>query len=490
MVKGSGEEIAALLASAQAALAAGAPESAAASYLRALELDPGAGQIMAALGSVRQGQNRVDEASEAYERAIALGFDDFAVRSNLGTIASATGDYDAAIAHLTRASELAPHESAPLVNLGLALVECGRHADSLAVFDAAEARGGATAEVRWNRAAARLALGDYTRGWGDYEARWQIEQMRDAWRALPAPEWRGEDLSGKTLYLWHEQGFGDTLQFCRYVTLAAARGARVILDVQAPLARLCEGLAGVAEISTASAPQGFDYHAPLLGLPHAFGTTLATIPSTLPYLAPTPADVAMRAARLGPRRRARIGLAWSSAIRRHNDAARNTDVSRSLPLAMLAPLAALDVEFHSLQIGDGSAEALTPPRGMHLIGDTASLADFADTAALMANLDAVVAVDTAAAHLAGALGRPLFVLLNSAPSWRWLIDRTDSPWYPGARLYRQHVRNDWRAPVAELTRDLAVWLDARDVSGGKGVRGANWLARAWSAVTGRARSGM
>ena len=488
-MKGLGEDIAALLASAQAALAAGAPDAAAASYLRALELDPGAGQIMAALGSVRQGQNRIDDASEAYERAIALGFDDFAVRSNLGTIASATGDYEAAIAHLTRASELAPQESAPLVNLGLALVECGRHTDSLAVFDAAEARGGASAEVRWNRAAARLALGDYARGWGDYEARWQIEQMRDAWRTFAAPEWRGEDLAGKTLYLWHEQGFGDTLQFCRYASLAAALGARVILEVQPQLARLCESLAGVAEIATVPRSQGFDYHAPLLGLPHAFGTTLATTPATLPYLAPTPVDVALRAARMGPRRRPRIGLAWSSAIRRHNDAARNTDVSRSLPLAMLAPLAALDVEFHSLQIGDGSVEALTPPRGMRLVDDTASLADFADTAALMANLDAVVAVDTAAAHLAGALGCPLFVLLNSAPSWRWLIDRADSPWYPGARLYRQRVRNDWRAPVAELTRDLAVWLDARDVSGGKGARSTGWFTRAWSAATGRARSG-
>ena len=454
------EDIARLLAAAGRHIAAAELDAAAACYAKVMALDPGLGQVFAAYGSVRQQQDRLDEARAAYEKALSLGFDDFAVRCNLGSIAQAEGEYEEAVLHLEAAAERAPGAAAPLVNLGLTLVELGRHRDSLAHFEAALARGGFDDEVRWNRSAARLALGDYAGGWGDFESRWRIAQMRPLWREYPRPQWRGESLAGKTLFLWHEQGLGDTVQFCRYASLAAARGARVLLQVQPELARLCAGLAGVEVVAGTPLPDQYDYHSPLMSLPLAFSTLADNIPAQMPYLRADPVDVGAWAARLGAPRKPRVGVVWSSGIRRHNEALRHAGVSKTIPLAVLAPLAGLDAQFHSLQIGDGSAEARAAPGTLSLIDNTAELRDFADTAALMANLDAVVSVDTAVAHVAAAMGLPTFVLLKNAPCWRWFVGRSDSPWYPTMRLFRQQHRNDWRAPVAQLTTALGHFLDA------------------------------
>jgi hypothetical protein len=453
---------------------AGELEAAAGLYARVLEHDPAAAQVAAALGGVLQRLERCDEAVAAYRQAIAAGIEDPAVYSNLGVIANAEGDRDAAIAHFERAAALAPAMAAPLVNLALAMIDTGRDAESLPLLEAASARGGFDDEIRWNRAAARLGLGDFAGGWQDYEARWRMPALRGARRDMVVPQWRGESLEGKNLHLWHEQGFGDTVQFCRYAALAAARGARVILEVQPALRRLCARLAGVAEVVDAAPdPVRADFHSPLLSLPLAFGTRTDTIPATLPYLHAPPAELARWGALLGPKRRPRVGLVWSTATRGHRGAMLQSIVNRSVPITLLAPLCGLDADFHSLQLGPGAEEAGRAPRGLHLIDHTGHIRDFADTAACMAGLDAVVSVDTAAAHVAAATGVPAFVLLRHAPCWRWRIDAATSPWYPGIRLFRQKSPNDWRAPVADLVAELDAFL--RGLPSGSSPEG--WRSR-------------
>ncbi len=270
-------------------------------------------------------------------------------------------------------------------------------------------------------------------------------------RDFAQPQWRGEDIAGKTILLHAEQGFGDTIQFVRYAPLVAAKGASVILEAPDSLMPLLDGFNGVTTmIAHGQALPPFDLHCPLMSLPLAFGTTLATIPENGPYLRAPAERLEKWRTRLGALSGKRVGLVWSGKPAHKND--RN----RSIALSRLAPLLAVaGVNFVSLQQDYRDADRAELANYPQLVRLDRELADFADTAAAVAALDLVITVDTAVAHLAGAMGKPVWILLSHVLDWRWLLERSDSPWYPSARLYRQAAIGDWDGVIARLAQDLA-----------------------------------
>ena len=293
-----------------------------------------------------------------------------------------------------------------------------------------------------------LALGELVEGWLLYE--WRARRSDGpAARSFSKPLWEGENVRGKRLLLHAEQGQGDAIQFSRYATIAAARGATVILEVPQALNTLLRGIDGVsAVVSSGSALPEYDLHCPLMRLPLVFGTTLATIPAATPYISADPQTLARWSTKLGPRKRMRVGLVWTGNPLHHNDS------NRSIPFDVLAPLLDLPADWICLHkdLSGEDRDALTErPAIRHFADD---IADFADTAALTQHCDMVISVDTAVAHLAGALGKPLWLLLPSFPDWRWLIEREDSPWYPTARLFRQSALGDWASVVERVKREI------------------------------------
>jgi hypothetical protein len=306
--------------------------------------------------------------------------------------------------------------------------------------------------ARRSAAYCRLLMGDFAQGWMQHESRWEASDVVFRRRHADRPLWLGvEPVAGKTVLLHAEQGFGDTLQFCRYASLVAARGATVVLEVPAALKTVLASLHGVSRVVSESDTQlPFDFQCPLMSLPLAFGTDLNTVPAETPYLRADADRVQTWKARLdeaGGRGRLRIGLAWSGNPHHKNDE------NRSMSLATLAPLYGLDATFVSLQpdVRQDDAGVLAQSGILDFRGE---LRDFADTAALMQALDLVISVDTSVAHLAGALGRPLWILLPRVPDWRWLLDREDSPWYPGARLFRQDRPGDWPVVIEHVAQAL------------------------------------
>jgi len=306
------------------------------------------------------------------------------------------------------------------------------------------------ADAHFLKGLASLATGDFERGWIEYEWRRKAQSLKNTERDFAQPRWLSvEDIAGRTILLHSEQGFGDTIQFCRYAPLVAARGARVIMEVQEPLCELMTDLAGAAQIiARGDRLPDFDFHCPLPSLPLAFKTRLDTIPANAPYLRVPEQALEYWRDLLGPKRSLRIGLAWAG------NAKHVRDQERSMRLCDLLPLLGIDATFVSLQKEIRADDAQTLENcGMLRFGH--ELTDFSDTAALISQLDLVISVDTSVAHLAGALGKPVWILLTHVPDWRWLLDRHDSPWYPTARLFRQPAPRQWDPLVAEIAQRLA-----------------------------------
>jgi len=402
---------------------------------------------------------RLDEAAAALRTALELRPDFPEALNNLGNVMLESGEGDAAVAAYRQALALRPDYVEAHNNLGVAFWRTRRApGEEAACYRRAISLKPDGAEAHYNLGQALLAQGDMPAGWQEFEWRWLTQDLRPAVRNFAQPQWLGEAAEGRTLLIHAEQGFGDTLQFCRYAPLAAARGLRVILGVPQPLVRLLGTLAGVDQVcaDTAGLPE-FDLHSPMLSLPLAFRTTLATIPADVPYLHADPAQAAAWAARIAAAAQPchngpglRVGIVWAGNARLHQPTASLIDRRRSIDPQLLAPLADIPgIRFFSLQ-KDGPAA----PAGFPLIDLMGEMGDFADTAALIANLDLVVSVDTAVAHLAGALGKPVWLLDRYDACWRWLVGRTDSPWYPALRIYRQPRPGDWETVVAEVARDL------------------------------------
>jgi tetratricopeptide (TPR) repeat protein len=438
-----------------ACMAEGDAAGADAAYAAAAAINPAHAGALNNRGNALRALGRTEEAIALYQAALDLRPEYFGTLNNVGSALLALHRPDAAEPWLRRAAAANPAYAEACNNLGGALLALDRPAEALGWFRRATALDPAQAQARFGAGLAALALGDYRAGWRDYEARWDDPRFTEDVPDYRTPIWRGATIPpGRTVLVHAEQGLGDTLQFVRYVKLLRQRGARVVLQVQAPLAPLLAPLADrlVAQSETPGADPipPHDLRCPLLSLPHAFGTRLATIPATTPYLAAAPARVAAWRARLGPATRPRVGIAFSGSPD-HPD-----DRLRSLPAERL--VAALGTaELHVIQTGlrpdDAAALAARPDIAVH----APHLADFAETAALLMCLDLIVTVDTSLAHLAGALGRPVAILLQHAADFRWLRGRSDSPWYPSARLYRQPVRGDWTTPLARLGRE---WREA------------------------------
>ena len=307
------------------------------------------------------------------------------------------------------------------------------------------------AEACWNKSLALLVTGDFKPGWELYEWRWKAETLTTVYeRLFSQPLWLGKDpLAGKTILLHSEQGMGDTIQFCRYARLVAGLGARVILEIDASLVGLFQNLEGADLVIARGTPlPPFDCHCPLMSLPLAFRTDLETIPAAVPYLEVGKDRLAKWGARLGEKRAPRVGLVWSGRVLHKNDH------NRSLGLAELISHLPAGCQYLSLQkeIRDMDRPVLASHGGILHFED--ELVDFGDTAALCELMDVVVSVDTSVAHLAGALGRPVWILLPYMPDWRWLLDRADSPWYPSARLYRQERTGEWSGVLERVQADL------------------------------------
>lgn len=392
---------------------------------------------------------RHDEALASYDKAIALKPDDSGAYTNQGMTLNALDRFEDSLASCERAVALNPGYAALHNNLGNALQEMGRFADALASYDKATNIKPDYAEAHWNAGVVRLMTGDFERGWSQAEWRWKNPVLGNEQRHFAQPLWQGEfeSIDGKTILLYGEQGMGDIIQFCRYVPLIAERGAQVIVEVDPSLKQLLFGLDGLSHCVTRDEPRPeFDFQSPMLSLPLAFGTRLDSIPAGTPYL--RAARGRDWEARLGPKDRPRIGLAWSGNPRHVHDR------KRSIPLSSFLPLLDVDATFVSLQkdIRASDETILREQNGILNFGH--SLASFADTASLVSCLDLVISVDTSVAHLAGALAKPVWVLVPFLPDWRWLLGRSDNPWYPTARLFRQTNERDWGQVISFVREAL------------------------------------
>ncbi len=365
------------------------------------------------------------------------------------------GDMEGAIAAFREAIALNAQDAAAWANLGMALKIEGRFDASFDAYDRAVAAAPQDPQIRLNRAVALLRAGRMAEAWADYESRLVLGRPRLPMASLLPSLDTLPDLAGRTVLAWHEEGFGDTLQFARYLPLLAARGARVVAFVPPELQRLLRTLDGVGTVLGPPAPvPAFDWHVPFFSLPRAFGTTLESIPDRVPYLAATP-DGAAAWAPLLPERGLRVGLAWAGQARPWLPGFSALDRRRSIDPAELAPIGGLaGLSLVSLQKRPATVAAEPLPPGMALTDPMLGVADFADTAAIIAGLDVVVSVDTAVAHLAGALGKRVFLLDRYDSCWRWLAGREDSPWYPALRIFRQPRPGDWATPVARVAAEL------------------------------------
>ena len=443
------------------------------SYDRALADAPDRADCHVKRGFALYYLNRFQAALASYDRALVLAPKDATILFYRAQTLGQLGRCEEALADLDQTLTRKP-DFAPAYNLrGETLASLARYDDAAAQFELALKHDPNFMSARWNLGLTRLLRGDFHGGWRDYEFRWC--NPRAERREFRAPLWLGDEpLVGKTILLHAEQGFGDTIQFTRYAALAAERGAKVILEVQAELKTLMSRIAGVAavlgqpeertrdsRIDGAPMPLAreqdlppFDYHCPLLSLPLAFKTDLDTVPARIPYLRADPERAHVWRARLGRRNSPLIGLAWSG------NPFHWQDRNRSIALNGLAPLLSQPLSFVSLQkaVSETDAGLMAGLRNLIHLGD--ELVDFDDTAAVICSLDLVVTIDTAVAHLAGAMGKPTWILLPHAPEWRWMLDREDTPWYPTARLFRQKHRGDWGSVIERVRASLSAWSHA------------------------------
>jgi tetratricopeptide (TPR) repeat protein len=425
---------------------------------RAIALNPNLPQAHSNLGNALKDKEQLDEAIAAYRQAIALNPNLPEAHSNLGSVLRDKGQLDEAIAACCRAIALRPSYSEAHSNLGSVLRDKGQLDEAIAAFRQAVALNPNLPEAHFNLSLSLLTSGDFQQGWEEYEWRWKCKDFPPSRRNFAQPQWDGRPLEGRAILLHAEQGLGDAIQFIRYLPLVVQRGGRIIVECQAELQRLFQTMAGICQVVAFGQPlPAFDLHCPLLSLPRVFGTNLANVPHIVPYLSPDPALVDAWSRRPGSGNRPlRVGLAWAGSPRFKGNRA------RSLNLQQLAPFAAVPgVKFYSLQKGAAGEQAKSPPVGLELVDLGPDLNDFADTAAVMSLMDLIITTDTSVPHLAGAMGRPVWLMLQFAPDWRWLLERQDSPWYPTMRLFRQSRTGDWDGVIMRVVDALSLWITNR-----------------------------
>ncbi len=444
------------------------------SYKQAIVLKPALAMAHNNLGTLLEKQHKLDESIESYNRAIRHKYDYAEAYKNLGSALHGSGRYAEAITshekaillkpdypeayynlgntlnELDKLSEaltsyrqsikLKPHYAEAHNNLGYALLENGMVNDAASCFSRAIEIEPDYADAHLNRSLTLLLTENFKEGWQEYEWRLLIKELSTGTDLQPT--WDGKPLNGKSILIHTEQGFGDIIQFVRYLPMVKSQGGHVTLECEQSLHRLlknCDGIDGIIEkVSIRKPISGIDFHILLLSLPRIFDTTLGSIPSDTHYIPVDPVLKEHWRIRLEDNKNIKVGIVWAG-NRRHKN-----DHNRSCSLADFSKLSGIpEISLYSLQKGPASIENNNSAEGMNIINLENDLHDFADTAAAIANLDIVISVDTAVAHLTGAIGKPVWTLLPFAPDWRWLLKRTDSPWYPTMRLFRQTQRNDW-----------------------------------------------
>lgn len=427
---------------------AGDSDSALIACQRAIEYGPRFAAAYVTMGSILAAKRQFEKAEAAFRRALALqpGFVDAEI--NLGSALFRQGKLEEAAAAQRRALAQQPRHPHALRNLAAALRAAGAYEDALVAYRAATAAAPQFAEAHRDEALLLLLLGRFQEGWAKYEWRWRAEVIGA--KPMDGPRWNGQMLTGETVLLQAEQGFGDTVQFLRYVPLVAQRGARVVVQLPRALMTLTgEAMQTAAQcVTPEDAKPSFDFHAPFLSLPRIFSTSLETLPAFVPYLQPPSGCAEKWRQKLSPFEGLRVGLVWAG------NADHENDHNRSIAFTHLAPLLNHpNIRLFSLQTG-ARATDLTLAPGEAVIDLSGSLTDFGETAGVIEALDLTITVDTAVAHLAGALGKPVWLLLPHVPDWRWLLGRDDSPWYPTMRLFRQTRRGDWPEVIARVREQL------------------------------------
>jgi tetratricopeptide (TPR) repeat protein len=458
-------------------------EKAVAVYRQALQLEPRSADVLCNLGLALKRLNRRDEASDAFRQAIAIQPNHVSARNSLGNLFAQGDDHAAAIEQFRAALNLAPNFVDAWFNLGISLSAGGKSGEAIAAYQRAIALhpdfpdvylnlgrelhyGGRLAEavqilrqgltrfpqtpmLHWNLSQILLLQGDHANGWREFQWRTRVPEFQSLFPQFPQPLWDGKTLNGRRILLHTEQGFGDSIHFARYVQLVAQAGGEILLAVQPKVFRLFKSIPNVHQLISADQDlPSFDVHCPLPSLPYVLG-----LPEPIwngPYLQADPTLKSKFTEILAQGDgKLKVGLVWNGRVQ---------PAGRSIPLSMLAPLANPRIQFYSLQIGQGREQLQTSPLGINVIDPADQIADFADTAALMDQLDLIISVDTAAAQLAGALGKRVWTLLKFVPDWRWLLDRDDSPWYPTMRLFRQEIDGDWQKPVQRIATVLKALL--------------------------------
>jgi hypothetical protein len=418
-------------------------EEALACFNQAVSLQPGYAEAYNNRGAVLQDMDRLGDALASYESAIAVQPAKPEAYNNRGTVLRKLKRLKEALAAHNQAIALKPDYAEAHNNRGSVLQELKRFDEALAAHDLAITLNPDYVEAYWNKALLKLLMGDYKDGWRLYE--WRVKP-----RTFTQPLWKGEEpLDEKTLLVHTEQGFGDVIQYCRYAPLLEKRGAKVVFEAPGALIPVLSTLSGSITLVESGKPlPSFDLYCPMMSLPLAFQTTLESIPAEIPYLFASPDKKTAWLQKLGKKSSPRIGLAWSG------KALHSNDHNRSIELETLRPLLDLPFEFHSLQKEYRKEDQAKLAKLFLLKDHHLELNDFSDTAALISEMDLIISVDTSVAHLAGAMGKPLWILLPYLPDYRWLLDRADSPWYPMATLFRQPARDDWKAVVSEVVQRI------------------------------------
>ena len=422
-------------------------------FRRAIAIDPRYSAAWYNLGNLLYDAQRHAEAVECFRTAIELRPELNSAYNNLGLALVELGRHDEAIEFYERAIKNDPVFVDAYTHLGIALVALRRCDEGVQAYKRALALDANSVDANWNLGLCLMLQGDLENGWDRLEWRWRHPSFAKRVRHYSQPYLgKGHDVRGKTVLIYGEQGLGDTLHFCRYVPLLAHAGAEVKLEVQAPLIPLLSQLEGVKKIYALaeSEPGKFDYHCSVLSLPRAFGTDLGSIPTTIPYLRSNFRVAEKWAASLGKKRKPRIGLVWSG------NPEQADDKYRSMPFSVIAALIDERFDWISLQkdVRSSDVDLLHTTKNILPLGY--KLGDFSETAGLIDNLDLVISVCTSVAHLAGAMGKPLWVLLSYNAEWRWLLDRPESPWYPTARLFRQNAMCDWTNVIADVRSQLNI----------------------------------
>ena len=407
-------------------------------------------------------------ATEQLMRALKIAPENFDALNNLGIVLKEKGDFAQSLSCYDQAILLDSTSPTPYVNRGVLFHMLGRFEEARIDLDRAIELAPQNATAHISKGQLLLTLGEYSQGWEEFEWRWEFleNNQRSTAKYHNHPLWSGrESLVGKRILLFAEQGLGDSLQFCRYVSLVAQLGGKVTLECQAPLLELFKSLDGVHELRVQQTPsqneihEDFDFQCPLMSLPRVFSTTLESIPNNVPYLQADPHKVADWKVKLGPKFKPRVGLVWSGGVRTGQSESWAVPERRNIALAAFELLADLPVEFFSLQKGTSAEAELTNLAarkwgGPVIANNSKELADFSDTAALIANLDLVISVDTSTAHLSAALGKSTWILNRYDTCWRWLLIRSDSPWYPSVTLYRQAELGNWDPVIEQVRSDL------------------------------------